>query len=102
MEALHVFVFTLILSTVILSVIVGVAAHTRRRNAIGWFVLSVLITPLLAGLLLFALSIKSEAALPLGVGRLEKIIGVAIVACVAPLLTLAIALFLQALFSPSQ
>jgi hypothetical protein len=102
MEALLVFVFTLILSTVILSVIVGVAANTRRRNAIGWFVLSVLITPLLAGLLLFALSIKSEAALPLGVDRLEKIIGVAIVACTAPLLTLAIALFLQALFSPSQ
>jgi hypothetical protein len=97
MEVLLVFVFALILSTLILSAIVGDAANTRHRNAIGWFVLSVLITPLLAGLLLFALPIKQPAR-PLGVDRLEKIVGLAIVACAAPLLTLAIALFLQALF----
>jgi uncharacterized MAPEG superfamily protein len=46
MEAFLVFVFALILSTLILSAIVGDAADTRHRNAIGWFVLSVLITPL--------------------------------------------------------
>jgi hypothetical protein len=97
MEVLLVFVFTLILSTLILSAIVGDAANARHRNAIGWFVLSVLITPLLAGLLLFALPIKQPAR-PLGVDRLEKIVGLAIVACAAPLLTLSIALFLQALF----
>ena len=101
MEVFLVFVFVVILSTLILSGIVGVAANTRRRNAIGWFVLSVLITPLLAGLLLFALPIK-QAARPLGVDRFEKIILLGIVACAAPLLTLAIALFLQALFPAHQ
>jgi hypothetical protein len=44
MEVFLVFVFALILSTLILSAIVGDAANTRHRNAIGWFVLSVLIT----------------------------------------------------------
>jgi len=101
MEVFLVFVFVVILSTLILSAIVGDVANTRHRNAIGWFVLSVLITPLLAGLLLFALPIK-QAARPLGVDRFEKIILLGIVACAAPLLTLAIALFLQALFPAHQ
>lgn len=37
------------------AVIVGVAANTRGRNPIGWFLLSVIISPLLAGLLVLAL-----------------------------------------------
>ena len=78
MEVFLVFVFALILSTLILSAIVGGAADTRHRNAIGWFVLSVLITPLLAGLLLFALPIKQPTR-PLGADRLERIVGLGIV-----------------------
>jgi uncharacterized membrane protein YhdT len=38
-----------------LAIIVGVAANTRGRNFLVWFVLGVLISPLLAGLLLLAL-----------------------------------------------
>jgi hypothetical protein len=46
------------------AIIVGVAANTRGRNGGGWFILAVLISPLLAGLLLLALpkSIGSSAA----------------------------------------
>jgi type IV secretory pathway protease TraF len=38
-----------------LSVIVGVAANTRGQNPIGWFFLSILFSPILAGLLVLAL-----------------------------------------------
>src|SRR5258708_2899376 len=38
-----------------LSIIVGVAANTRGRNPVGWFFLSILFSPLLAGLLVLAL-----------------------------------------------
>jgi hypothetical protein len=36
------------------SVIVAVAANTRGRSAVGWFILAILISPLLAGLLVLA------------------------------------------------
>jgi len=39
-----------------LSAVVGVVAQCRRnRNGVGWFLLSLLISPLLAGLLVLAL-----------------------------------------------
>jgi uncharacterized membrane-anchored protein len=39
-----------------LCIVVGVAAQSRRnRNGFGWFLLSLLITPLLAGLLVLAM-----------------------------------------------
>src|SRR5262245_22211397 len=42
-----------------LSIIVGVVAHSRRgRDGTGWFLLSLLISPLLAGLLVLALADK--------------------------------------------
>jgi len=37
------------------SAVVAVAANTRGRNAVAWFFLSLLISPLLAGLLVLAL-----------------------------------------------
>jgi hypothetical protein len=37
------------------AIIVGVAANTRGRNGGGWFILAVLISPLIAGLLVLAL-----------------------------------------------
>lgn len=47
-----------------LSVIVGVAANTRGRNGVGWFFISILISPLLAGLLVLALPrIETQAQL---------------------------------------
>jgi len=45
-----------------LAVIVGVAANTRGRNGFGWFLLAVLISPLLAGLLVLALSRPAAGA----------------------------------------
>jgi hypothetical protein len=45
-----------------LAIIVGVAANTRGRNGIGWFLLGMfVISPLLAGLLLLALPRKMRA-----------------------------------------
>jgi hypothetical protein len=38
-----------------LAVIVGVAANTRGRSGIGWFLLAILISPLISGLLVLAL-----------------------------------------------
>ena len=38
-----------------LAIVVGVAANTRGRHGWGWFLLAIVISPLLAGLLLLAL-----------------------------------------------
>jgi len=46
---------TLFLFWIGCAVIVGVAANTRGRAGFGWFLLAVVISPLLAGLLLLAL-----------------------------------------------
>jgi hypothetical protein len=43
------------------AIIVGVAANTRGRNWAGWFVLAVLLSPLIAGLLLLALPRYDDA-----------------------------------------
>lgn len=45
----------IVLFWLVLAVIVGVAANTRGRSGIGWFVLAAIISPLLAGLLALAL-----------------------------------------------
>ena len=37
------------------TIIVGVAANTRGRSGVGWFLLAALISPLIAGLLVLAL-----------------------------------------------
>ncbi len=39
---------------IMLAVVVGVAANTRGRSGLGWFLLSLLISPLIAGLLVLA------------------------------------------------
>lgn len=39
----------------VFAIIVGVAANSRGRSGFGWFLLSVLLSPLLAGLLVLAL-----------------------------------------------
>lgn len=38
----------------LLAIIVGVAASSRGRSGIGWFLLSMLVSPLIAGLFLLA------------------------------------------------
>ena len=38
-----------------LAIVVGVAANTRGRDGVGWFLLAVIISPLFAGLLVLAL-----------------------------------------------
>ena len=38
-----------------LAIIVGVAANTRGRSGVGWFLLAAVISPLIAGLLVLAL-----------------------------------------------
>lgn len=40
------------------SIIVGVAAHTRGRNELLWFLMAAVFTPLVAGCLLLAMEIK--------------------------------------------
>jgi hypothetical protein len=48
-------VTSLVVIWLVLAVIVGVAANTRGRNAIGWTLLAAIISPLIAGLLVLAL-----------------------------------------------
>lgn len=58
----------IVLSWLGFSVIVGVAANTRGRSGIGWLFLSLLISPLLSGLLLVALP-KLNLEPQLGIGE---------------------------------
>lgn len=50
----------------IFSIVVGVAASSRGRSGFGWFVLSVLISPLLALILVLVLSRKGGEAVYVG------------------------------------
>lgn len=43
-----------------LSAVVGVAANSHGRNGVGWFLLALVISPLIAGLLLLALPGKGR------------------------------------------
>lgn len=49
---------------VLLSIVVGVAASSRDRSGFGWFVLALLISPLIAGLLVLALGRPAVARSP--------------------------------------
>jgi hypothetical protein len=49
-----------------LAIIVGIAANTRRRSGIAWFLFSVIFSPLLAGLLLLAVGPKTKLFQPDG------------------------------------
>jgi len=61
---------------VVLAVIVGVAANTRGRSGLGWFLLALLISPVLAGLLVLALGRRQTEGTTIGrpqqVQRLKK------------------------------
>lgn len=60
------------------TIIVAVAANTRGRNALGWGILAVIFSPLLAGLFLLALpNLRMEAlllgnAMPSGPPRTQE------------------------------
>jgi hypothetical protein len=51
---LHMF-FSIIFFWISFSIIVAVAANTRGRSGFGWFLLALLISPLISGLLVLAL-----------------------------------------------
>jgi hypothetical protein len=53
---------SLIVLWLVLAVIVGVGANTRGRSGPGWFLLAVVISPLLAGLLVLVLPRGDRAA----------------------------------------
>jgi hypothetical protein len=46
---------------VILTALVGLMAHVKNRSVIGWLLLSAVLSPLLAGLILLVLPTKREA-----------------------------------------
>jgi hypothetical protein len=46
---------SLVFFWLVLAIIVGIAANTRGRNGVAWFLLAVVISPLLGGLLVLAL-----------------------------------------------
>ena len=59
---------------IIFAVIIGIAASSRGRNGIGWFLISVLLSPLLGLLLLIALprqdaEARAIAAMAMGAAR---------------------------------
>jgi hypothetical protein len=45
----------------VFAIIVGVAANARGHNGLGWFVLSLIISPLIAGLLVLAMKRRDTA-----------------------------------------
>jgi hypothetical protein len=56
---------TILIFWLAFAIIVGVAANTRGRSGGGWFILAILISPLLAGLLVLALPRKSIGSVAL-------------------------------------
>jgi len=53
-----------------IAVIVGVAANTRGRSGFGWFLLAVILSPLIAGLLVLALpTLRDLNAPPIPAGE---------------------------------
>jgi hypothetical protein len=59
-----------------LAVVVGVAANTRGRSGLGWFLLALLISPLISGLLALALPRVGRLATPQQTDRLFEPEGV--------------------------
>lgn len=45
----------------VVAIVVGVAAHQRGRNGVLWFLLAVLLSPLIAGLLLILFPMRGPA-----------------------------------------
>jgi hypothetical protein len=56
---------------ILLCVVIAVAAGSRGRNGIGWFLLAFILSPLVAGLLIIALPSR-RLAMPSGQPRLES------------------------------
>jgi hypothetical protein len=52
----------LVVGWLIFSIVVGIGASGLGRSGFGWFVLAVVITPLLAVILLFLLPARTQAA----------------------------------------
>lgn len=48
---------------IVLAIVVGIAASKRRRSAVGWFCVAILISPVLALLLLIAFPMRRRVAL---------------------------------------
>ncbi len=48
-----------------LAIVVGVAANTRGRSGFGWFLLSLIVTPIITGLLVIALPYKERSDGPI-------------------------------------
>lgn len=53
---IEIFVFWLVLA-----IVVGVIAGSRNRNGFGWFILALVISPLIAGILVLALGSSGKA-----------------------------------------
>lgn len=50
----------LVLSWIVFSIAVGIGASARGRSGIGWFLLSIALSPLLAGFLVLALPAQGK------------------------------------------
>ena len=58
---------------VIVSIIVGIAANARGRNGVGWFFVSILLSPVLALLLLLVFPpLKAQESLEFNDAELRK------------------------------
>lgn len=54
----------LVIFYLLLVIVVGIIANSRKRSAIGWAVLALIISPLFAGILVVVLPTKSSAGAP--------------------------------------
>lgn len=52
---------SIVIAWFVASIVVAIIAASRGRNSFGWFLLALLISPLIAGILVLALGSKSEA-----------------------------------------
>lgn len=55
-----------------LSFVVAVAANTRGRLGVAWFIVSLIVSPLIAGLLVLALPRRERGDGPIRISRQER------------------------------
>lgn len=56
---------------ILLSIVIGVAANKYDRSCLGWIFISLLISPLVAGVILIVLSLPGKAAVPASIPTYE-------------------------------
>jgi hypothetical protein len=90
--------FTLVVAWVAFAVIVGVMASARGRVGYGWFLFSLVLSPLITGLLVLALPRHHTQPQTVTVGAILKRFGITILSGILYGCVVVVGMFVLALF----